>query len=100
MSGNGGELAVTYANMTDTAGQIKHAAEVVSGELQKMAAAVDNVSAGWEGQAHTAMTEAAADFRKRGERIKSALDQVAKLIERGSEHYQMTDSKAAKLFQI
>ncbi|MEV5510499.1 WXG100 family type VII secretion target [Streptomyces orinoci] len=100
MAGNGGEIAVTYEALTHTAKDIRDAANTLATELETMKQAVNKVSEGWVGEAHEAMKHAENVFHQRAERIKAALEKVAKLVESGSEHYQITDKKAAALFQL
>ncbi|MBB5116625.1 WXG100 family type VII secretion target [Streptomyces sp. HU2014] len=95
-----GELVVHYGSLSETAKDIRAAAGVIRQELDAMQKAVSDVAHGWEGQAHQMMMSANAMFRQRSEHIQTTLDEIAKLVMTGSEHYYATDKKASTLFDI
>ncbi|MDT0452626.1 WXG100 family type VII secretion target [Streptomyces hesseae] len=98
MATNGGELLVTYASLRETAGQIKGAAGVIQNEIAAMKSAVANVSAGWEGEAKTAMEDAQKRLQDKANKIGEILERVSAKIQEGADHYQVTDVKASRLF--
>ncbi|MEU3351357.1 WXG100 family type VII secretion target [Streptomyces sp. NPDC037389] len=98
MATNGGELLVTYASLRETAGQIKGAAGVIQNEISAMKSAVANVSAGWEGEAKTAMEDAQKRLQDKANKIGEILERVSAKIQEGADQYHVTDVKASRLF--
>lgn len=98
MSGNSGDLIVTYASLDETAKDIKAAGGVIERELQAMSDAVKKVSEGWAGESFTAMTHAQDQLAKKAKDIQDVLNRVSELIVSGSSDYQHTDRKSAGLF--
>ncbi|MCF3106625.1 WXG100 family type VII secretion target [Streptomyces roseoverticillatus] len=100
MADQGGELVVRYSSLQTAHDDIKKAAGVIERELEAMRAAVNQVAAGWHGEAHQMMLQVDAEFRKRSAHIQTTLKQVADLVLKGGEHFHATDKKASQLFDI
>ncbi|MCC3766644.1 WXG100 family type VII secretion target [Streptomyces sp. UNOC14_S4] len=99
MSGND-DLKVHYGSVELIADDISKAAGVVDKQLQDIWAAVEKVTGGWQGEAHTMMIQAKLQFDARGTHIKSILTEIATKIKEGSADYRQTDKKASQLFDI
>ncbi|MEU5430112.1 WXG100 family type VII secretion target [Streptomyces olivoreticuli] len=100
MSGANDDLKVHYSSVEKTADDISKAAGVVDQQLKDIWAAVNDVTHGWEGEAHQMMLQAKAQFDARGTHIHGILTEISAKIKQGSMDYRHTDRKASQLFDI
>jgi WXG100 family type VII secretion target len=94
------DLKVHYGSVEAIADDITAAAGVIDQQLKDIWAAVNNVTEGWQGEAHQMMLHAKAQFDARGTHIHSVLTEIAAKIKQGSADYRQTDKRASQLFDI
>ncbi|MFE3329071.1 WXG100 family type VII secretion target [Streptomyces sp. NPDC059176] len=91
-------MVVTYASLTEAAGEIRKQANKLDQSLEAIQAKIRQVSALWEGEAREAYNTAQADWDKQAKEIHTALMEIAGRVDEAAPAYKGGDKRAAQNF--
>lgn len=98
MAATDGHTKVQYESVQQMANRIRTVSKKIVDDLAAMDQALKVVTDTWDGEAHAAYLQLQSKYKGKAEHMKSTLEQVAQLIERGKDDYRSTDQKASRLF--
>ncbi|OKK20327.1 hypothetical protein AMK16_07400 [Streptomyces sp. CB00455] len=98
MAGTDGHTKVQYESVQQMANRIRTVSKKIVDDLAAMDQALKVVTDTWDGEAHASYIQLQAKYKGKAEHMKSQLEHVAQLIERGKDDYRSTDQKASRLF--
>ncbi|THA30504.1 WXG100 family type VII secretion target [Streptomyces sp. A1277] len=89
---------VRYESVQEVANRIRAVSRNICQDLEEMDGALKVVTDTWEGRAHTEYVTLQHKYRDKADHMKSRLEEVARIIETGKDHYRATDLRASRLF--
>ncbi|HEY9373639.1 WXG100 family type VII secretion target [Streptomyces sp.] len=98
MSGIDQNTTVRYGSVQEMADRIRAVSRNIVQDLEEMDTALRIVTGTWDGEAHHEYEILQRKYKKRAEDMKSRLESVARIVERGKDSYRSTDVKASRLF--
>ncbi|MFE7710373.1 WXG100 family type VII secretion target [Streptomyces sp. NPDC057486] len=98
MTGHDSNTKVRYESVQEMANRIRAVSKNIVKDLQEMNAALKVVTDTWDGEAHREYVALQHKYRGRADDMKDRLEEVAKIIENGKDHYRATDLKSSRAF--
>ncbi|MGZ2357286.1 WXG100 family type VII secretion target [Streptomyces sp. 372A] len=89
---------VRYESVQEVANRIRAVSRNICRDLEEMDAALKVVTDTWDGQAHAEYVTLQHKYRNKADHMRARLDEVARLIESGKDHYRATDLRSSRLF--
>ncbi|MFD0025209.1 WXG100 family type VII secretion target [Streptomyces sp. NPDC058382] len=89
---------VRYESVQEMANRIRAVSRNICRDLEEMDTALKVVTDTWDGEAHREYVTLQNKYRGRADDMKSRLEQVARIVETGKDHYRSTDLKSSRLF--
>ncbi|RPK42116.1 WXG domain conatining protein [Streptomyces sp. ADI92-24] len=89
---------VRYESVQEMANRIRAVSQNICRDLEEMDTALTVVTDTWDGEAHSEYVTLQNKYRGRADDMKRRLEQVARIVESGKDHYRFTDLKSSRLF--
>ncbi|MFD7431460.1 WXG100 family type VII secretion target [Streptomyces sp. NPDC059818] len=89
---------VRYESVQEMANRIRAVSRNICHDLEEMDTALKVVTDTWDGEAHSAYVTLQNKYRGRADDMRRRLEQVARIVESGKDHYRSTDLKSSRLF--
>lgn len=94
-----GDLSITPAPLTASAGELRRESQRIEGALRALEQEANRLRGNWDGAARVAYDNAQRAWSMEFEHMKAVLANIASATESIAEDYVTTDRNAAKLFQ-
>ncbi|MGW1129488.1 WXG100 family type VII secretion target [Streptomyces sp. NPDC002526] len=89
---------VRYESVQEVANRIRAVSRNICRDLEEMDGALKVVTDTWDGLAHAEYVALQHKYRNKADHMRTRLDEVARLIETGKDHYRATDHRTSRLF--
>ncbi|GAA3018264.1 hypothetical protein JCM13580A_16560 [Streptomyces drozdowiczii] len=89
---------VRYESVQEVANRIRAVSRNICQDLEEMDAALKVVTDTWDGQAHAEYVTLQHKYRGKADHMRGRLEEVARIIEAGKDHYRATDLRSSRLF--
>ncbi len=88
-----GQFTTTAEEMTAFANRIGEVNQQVQGEIQRLNTLVDEIKAGWQGEAANAYGQLQARFNEDATALNKVLDEIKQAIEATTKQYASTEAE-------